>query len=211
MAGVHLVQGGWRVRPRPVLLLLLLSLVGGACATPCTDASGEDGLNWSGADLKGNPHSMESPEPSECAALCNATAACDHWTFHKANGCSGHGEHWDCAKKGAFGCCFLKSGQGHPAGNPCTCSGRKGAGPLPPSPPPAPPPGGGGEAALGECPLVSPPQLPPKGARNVMYRLRCIIPTIRPLDWLRIACVVLACRCGHHAPPRPRSAPLNHV
>ena len=113
-----------------LLLLGLLSMVmvGGAGATPCTDASGEDGLNWSGAGLKGNPHAMESHKPSECAALCNATAACDYWTFHKAHGCSGRGEQWDCAKKGAFGCCFLKSGQGPPLGNPCTCSGKKSGG-----------------------------------------------------------------------------------
>ena len=160
------------VLPLPLFLVLPL-IVSPAAATPCTNAHGEDGLNLSGNDLPGSPHALEAPEPALCAALCNATAACQAWVYHKPDGCSGHGEKWACAAKGADGCCFLKGRNGRGSGNPCTCSGLKGGGKLPPAPPPAPPhphhPSGA--EVLGKCPLLSPPQKAPAGAKNVLYIL----------------------------------------
>lgn len=156
--------------PRKLLLRLLLLLSAAAAvhtagSTPCTAAGGEDSLNLSGGDLPGSPHPLETADPAVCAAMCNATAACKVWTFHQG-GCSGHGESKQLR-------CYLKSARVTKAGNPCTCSGIKGGGKLPPAPPPAPPgpAGGGGAAALGECPLPAPPKAAPPGAKNVLYIL----------------------------------------
>lgn len=54
----------------------------------------------------------------ECAAACNATAACVRYVWHQPGKCSGHGEHCTLSN----GCCYLKDQCTPFANNPCTCS-----------------------------------------------------------------------------------------
>jgi hypothetical protein len=148
----------------PVLLLsgaVLLALVGCTVGTVCTDAHGEDGLNLSGGDLPGSPHRLSSAKPALCAAMCNSTAACQIWVYHKA----------ECSPgvSGPHPLCWLKTTHTRREGNPCTCSGAKGGGSLPPAPP-SPPQPPVPSSDLGACPLRSVKKAP-KGARNVLYIL----------------------------------------
>ena len=142
-----------------LLATAALSAAPAAAITGCTEAHGADGLNLMGGDLQGSPHALTivgAQDPSACAAMCNATAACAMWTFHAAECHPG--------QTGPHPLCWLKAAAAlkHKVGNVCTCSGSKGGAALPPAPPPTPPPA---PPDLGACPL---PKLgtPPKGAKN---------------------------------------------